>query len=225
MSDPTVAATAESVSIGEAGSGTRDADFRSRATVTWSPQTLDEARRAVWSERDWEGGIAHCLPHLTSMPEDGTLLDLGCGVGRLAIPMARSRPDATVLAVDTSPEMIRYLEQTPDLPPNLVPLCVTYDGVGTLDGIGRLGGAWSVLTFQHLSGNDQWYYLLDLSHHLPPGAPLVLQHVTDCEAGPLSNPVPEAHMRYWWQVNGLEIVSYETDDRFPTWRWVKGRKR
>lgn len=189
--------------------------------MTWAPETMAQARWAVWASDDWDAGVGHCLARLRPLPHEGTLLDLGAGVGRLAIPVAVSRPLAKVLALDSSPQMIGHLESQAELPDNLVAVRAT---ISTLD-VEGLAGAWSVLCFQHLSLRRQRLTLSALAARLAPGAVVVVQYVTDCDWGPLSNPVEPPLMERWWARAGLVVDSHDTDSVYPTWRWITGRRQ
>lgn len=46
------------------------------------------------------------------LPEGGTLLDLGCGSGRLLARLARSRPDARIIGLDLSDPMLQTGRRT-----------------------------------------------------------------------------------------------------------------
>lgn len=63
--------------------------------------------RSVSDEAYWESGRAQALEAAIWIPEGGTVLDFGCGDGRLSIPLATMGYD--VVAVDASPEMLARL--------------------------------------------------------------------------------------------------------------------
>jgi 16S rRNA (guanine1207-N2)-methyltransferase len=58
--------------------------------------------RGVFGYRQVDAGSKLLLLKAPLPPPRGTLLDLGCGVGTLAIPMARRSPEAVVWAVDVN---------------------------------------------------------------------------------------------------------------------------
>lgn len=46
-----------------------------------------------------------------NLPENGVLLDLGCNIGAIAIPLCKRRKDITVIGVEASPFVYSYLEK------------------------------------------------------------------------------------------------------------------
>ncbi len=58
--------------------------------------------RGVFSLRGLDPGTAVLLGEIPPPPPDGTLLDLGCGHGVIAIAVARRAPAARVIAVDVN---------------------------------------------------------------------------------------------------------------------------
>ena len=58
--------------------------------------------RGVFGYAQIDAGSKLLLLRAPAPPHIGNLLDLGCGVGTLAIPLARRAPDATVWAVDVN---------------------------------------------------------------------------------------------------------------------------
>lgn len=61
-----------------------------------------ETDRGVFSNGRLDTGTAVLLSEAGALPEDGELLDLGCGAGPLALTMARRQPGSTVWAVDVN---------------------------------------------------------------------------------------------------------------------------
>ncbi|CAN5684375.1 MAG: class I SAM-dependent methyltransferase [Ilumatobacteraceae bacterium] len=67
--------------------------------------------RGVFSHGRVDTGAALLLREAPALPAAGTLLDLGCGAGPIALAMARRVPDATVWAIDVN-ERARALTAT-----------------------------------------------------------------------------------------------------------------
>lgn len=179
----------------------------------WDTDTYDEAWRRVWAQ---EGdGVDHCLAMLDAVPDRGTVIDVGCGVGRLAVPFADAHPDVTVWAVDVSPTMLEFMPARPNVTP------VLCDGRSLPSRIAprSLDGAWSVLTFQHVPPAVQHAYLAYLGARLRPGGVAVVQFVPDGEPGPLNHPVDERTVVEWVERAGLD-ARIVADPEWPTWRWL-----
>jgi cyclopropane fatty-acyl-phospholipid synthase-like methyltransferase len=191
----------------------------------WDDQAadLDAARWAAWAEPDEAAATLRHLVQLDAMPTHGQLLDLGCGWGRLAIPMGKAQPATVVWAVDASNRMLGHLSHAAEAwgADNVRPLLC--DGHRLPEQLPHLAGAWSVLMFQHVPADQQRSYLGQLADLLRPAAPLVVQFVTDTEQGPLSNPVEPDTMAAWATEVDL-LAEVRTDPRQPTWRWLHARK-
>ena len=50
----------------------------------------------------------------TAAPENGTVLDLGCGPGTVALRVAKARPDLRVSGVDPYREMVEHARNRAD---------------------------------------------------------------------------------------------------------------
>lgn len=66
-----------------------------------------EAESGVFSQHGLDKGTAVLLHHMDrfghpSLPPAGTILDLGCGSGPIALTLASHHPDCTVVAVDVN---------------------------------------------------------------------------------------------------------------------------
>jgi FkbM family methyltransferase len=45
------------------------------------------------------------------LPKGGTLIDVGANIGALAIPIAKERPDASIICIEADPELHRLLQE------------------------------------------------------------------------------------------------------------------
>lgn len=77
--------------------------------------------RALSEEAYWDSGLTQAVELGRVLPRDGTILDFGCGDGRVAIPLHAL--GFNVIGVDSSPNMIQALRaRDPNLP------CLVSDG-------------------------------------------------------------------------------------------------
>lgn len=189
----------------------------------WDSQatTIDAARTAAWAEPAEEEATASHLRRLDAVPMEGHLLDLGCGWGRLAIPMARSRPRSTVWAVDVSGRMLDHLRTESAGVTNLHPM--HGDGVSLPPSLPMLAGAWSMLTFQHIPVDQLETYLRAIGRRLRPGGVFVAQLVWQTEPGPLSHPAEPSDLLPVCAQEGM-TVEWGADRDYPTWWWLSARK-
>lgn len=173
---------------------------------------------AVWAEDDYEAGIAHCLPRVLAAIENtphGPLLDLGCGIGRLTIPVSLidSRP---VVGVDISTRMLE--EARRDAAAARAP--ATF-----VRGDGRhlpreCAAGWSVLMFQHIPHTAQRGYLREIGSHLEPGGRFLLQAALGPSCQPLAYEHADESALIGWALDaGLEVTDIDTDSRYP-WVWL-----
>lgn len=72
------------------------------------PVKINPMREHVSEDAYWESGHQQAELVAQYVPEGGTVLDFGCGDGRIAIPLAKL--GRHVHAVDAAPEMIERLE-------------------------------------------------------------------------------------------------------------------
>lgn len=181
----------------------------------WAQATRDEAERACWAEDEWEAGVAECLDHVAPVlnragKAGGTILDLGCGVGRLLHPLADRWPEAALVGFDTSPAMLAWAQE--GARPNERFLSEWHPG--------PLDGAYSVLVFQHLPRPEQEAYVKLLGEALKPGALFVLQFVAEGDEGPLSYPAGVEEVFAWCERASLRATSVASGAKHPTWRWL-----
>jgi trans-aconitate methyltransferase len=121
------------------------------------------------------------------VPETGCVLDLGCGIGRLTIPVAQARPQATVFGLDVSDAMLDRARLTRPLPQNV--LFVKGDGV-RLPELPPLAAAFSVTVFQHLPEEVVEMYISQVALKLVPGGVFFFQFVDGDYSGFLSHAIP-----------------------------------
>jgi SAM-dependent methyltransferase len=193
-------------------------------TLTWDEQALVDADRAVWS--DPGDGVTESLEWIGALPA-GRVLDLGCGVGRVAIPYAEAHPSSTVVGADSSAEMIRLANARRGSCRNV--LFRQVDGAD-LEGLGRFGGAWSMLVFQHLEPRVAAGYVMQLGQRVRAGGVFRLQFV-DAEltgpddVGPLSRPHQRRLVCSWLESAGFDVTDVAVGGMRETWTWVTGVRR
>jgi len=154
------------------------------------------------------------------MPHQGTILDLGCGIGRMAFPMATLRPEAKVIGLDISEAMLE-LARKPFLPENLT--LVKGDGVHLPEDC-PLDAAYSVAVMQHLPAEVVKGYLQQMARKLVSGGVFVFQFVRGDYQFFLSQAIPIDTMRQWVTEAGLNIAETNIDYPYENWVWMVVRK-
>lgn len=182
--------------------------------MLWHHADLASSDRAAWDEDDWDEGVEHCLSHILPAGGVGPVLDIGCGPARLLAPMITLFPMVEFIGLDVSEAMLDHARTRVDV--ELIH--------GSVEDVpAELGGAYSVVTFQHLPVDLQVEYVVAVGAALTPSGTFVLQWVADGDSGPLSNPVPVPRMIEWVSAAGL-TVEVGKDSRFPTWAWAVATK-
>lgn len=166
-----------------------------------------------------QAGLMRTLPYLPSAP---TVLDLGCGNGRLARWLAGQRPGATYVGLDASAGLLAAAGQTirglAGVRAHLVMADVTRpEWMAALPPISAVGGPFDAI------------YVLALLHHLPG---FELRAAVLRQAGRLLAPGGALIITYWqfldeprwqervlpWETVGLTAGDVETGDALLDWR-------
>lgn len=178
----------------------------------------------------WEAGIEACLaqviPALTpALRKEGTILDLGCGIGRLTLPLAEAFPECSFVGVDIAPRMIALARAGAKERRVRNVRFITGDGRTLPKMLPRLHGAFSVLTLQHLPAEAQEGYIRAIAGKLEPGGVIRLQFVTSEVDHFLSHGVSPDTAWRWCEVAGLTVESVELEAVDESWGWITAVKR
>ncbi len=130
------------------------------------------------------------------------VLDLGCGPGRLLIPLRVRYPETNFVGLDISPNMIAGCPGVILGNGHTIPI--------------RVDAAYSVNLFQHLEVWDQATYLAEVKHHVD--GPFRFQFVTAGEEGPFSHPMSIDRMIELVGAAGLEVTW--VDEGAVEWEWA-----
>jgi len=149
---------------------------------------------------------------------DGDLLDLGCGPGRLAVPVSE-RLRRRVWAVDVSPNMLAQINPAAEL---VWP--VLGDGRAIPDAVQNIAMAWSVLMFQHVGLDVQIAYTAQVRNRLLPGGVFVAQVVTFGPVHDFSHPVAAWQAVAYGEMAGMDLVWAQRDPVVREWTWLAWRK-
>jgi ubiquinone/menaquinone biosynthesis C-methylase UbiE len=135
----------------------------------WLPRSEAQARRLILNDDDPEAfdrsgreAATRLAPLITP---DATVLDLGCGIGRVALhvaPLCR-----TLWAVDASPLMLRYARRRLERAPN-VRLARSRGTTVPEVPSGSVDLVYSLLTLQHLEREDAFLLLREIHRMLRP---------------------------------------------------------
>jgi ubiquinone/menaquinone biosynthesis C-methylase UbiE len=167
----------------------------------------DPAMALTMRERAWRPALRDRV--LASVPEGGTIVEVGAGTGRLAIGFATSRPDVEVIAVDGDPELLELVDANP--------------GAERIDW--RLGLAGQVplpdasadavvmsLLLHHLAPDAKRAALADAHRLLRPSGRL---HVADW--GRPRDPIARLGFRFTQALDGIANTRDHGAGRLPTY--------
>lgn len=195
-------------------------------SAAWDAQarTLADACRATGADQPEMTAV--CLDWIQcwipSSLEPLRCLEIGCGIGRLTFPMARSMPRATVLGLDASPKMLEYARAARgDANVRFMQSC----GPGAY-GFGQdlYDAAWSVLTFQHLAPERAKEYVVAVGRALRQGGRFVFQFVEGEERQPLSNHFPLDEVCGWLGESRLRPIDSARGVGHELWTWIAAER-
>ena len=195
----------------------------------WDDQAaagIEAARHAVWSEPDYGEGTAECIAAVVDGLGDvmrdpimGEVIDIGCGIGRLLVPLAVLFPRTDFIGIDISRPMLDHASSLlgREKVTNVALICGDVREVMFMD---DLAGFYSVVTFQHLAAEMQHRYISVLAQSLGSGGVGRFQWVSDADPGPRSNPVSEPVMTGWCESAGLTVSAIDTGLVRQGWSWL-----
>lgn len=174
-----------------------------------------------------KGAVAHLamiVPRIADRFGSGLFFDLGCGVGRLTMPMAHLIiGSGTLIGFDISANMLFRFRQRQRL---RGPLCssVLCDGrtIPAIDGVYSAG--YSVTMFQHIPPEAIIGYLEEVYRILKPGGIFVFQFVEGSERAPFMYQYDKHAMIGWCLSAGFTITGSRRDPNQYNWRWLTVRK-
>ena len=143
----------------------------------------------------------------------GTVVEIGCGPGRVTEELARRHPQLCVVGVDSSVDMLQWAPAGP----------VTYmlgDGE-TLPLDGPVDAIYSHLVFQHLPPARVQGYLREMCRVLRPRGRWLVQFVRGNEHHAMDHRYPVRVMADWAHEAGLQVQIVESHV-YPEWVWMKG---
>ncbi len=150
-----------------------------------SPEQVDPTIAAILANLDY----VHTYAGGRTLNLTPSVMEIGCGPGRLLEPFARANPGSHFYGVDVSPVML-------DLwPADRRPTNVTLGPVGMGDGCESIDFVYSVEVFQHLDRDEKARCLDRIRGMLSPMGVAVVQYVVgDWSETAWDHPASEALM-------------------------------
>jgi SAM-dependent methyltransferase len=142
----------------------------------------DEAmKHAIGGGFDEVGAIELALLRRYGLPQDGHLVDVGCGSGRLAGPLA-GWLKGTYLGIDLVPDLVAHARKVAGRPDWRFEV-IDHIGIPEADGRADMVCFFSVLT--HLLHEQSYWYLEEARRVLKPGGRIVFSFLEFREPGHL----------------------------------------
>lgn len=147
-----------------------------------------------------------------ALPEDPqSILEIGCGFGRLASLVAQQYPDAIVTGLDINPDILDHGLQG-----------VTYVCGDSLWAVPKQDAIYSVALFQHLPDAEKAAYIAQAAERLNPGGVLRIQFIEGVRDNFNDHWVSLEQMQRWFTDSGFTAVSHERGLAHPQWTWMTG---
>lgn len=115
---------------------------------------------------------------LSFLPEKGTLLDVGCGIGNLVWEVGRKRPKLQILGIDLDPGLIRLAERFHSLP-NVSYRCLPLENIDS-----RFDCVSFVDVFHHVPDREKSALLFSAQRRLNPQGYIFVKDVTSSAEDP-----------------------------------------
>lgn len=149
----------------------------------------------------------------------GTVLDLGCGPGRLGHTLARRHPEAKIYGLDISATMLEMSRK--NAPDTWVPYLA--DGVSIPDR--EFDAVYCVTVFQHLEHALCVKYIEQIWERLAPGGDLMFTYAIGNEDTFLSHQTSTDLVFTWLDNAGFNTYAeLITPEAHPNWNWMVARK-
>ena len=137
---------------------------------------------AIGGGFDAVGAIEAAILRHYGLPQAGHLVDVGCGSGRLAKPMA-AWLQGTYLGIDLVPDLVAHARKIAARPDWRFQV-IDHIGIPEADGAADMVCFFSVLT--HLLHEQSYWYLEEARRVLKPGGKIVFSFLEFREPGHLS---------------------------------------
>lgn len=193
-------------------------------------EQLASARHQCWAdEEDWNRSVAWHLGEILRdilINEENCLnvLDLGCGVGRLLLPIAKLlNGNGTAVGIDISWNMLDHAEKI------FLENGIYNYNLEVSDGRHipayskpkiKFSLIYSVSMFQHIPPDAVLSYIRQSKSLLTPDGVLRFQYVAGEETAPLLYQFNDLSVVQWCYKSGFKHVHMAQDPYQFNWRWV-----
>lgn len=148
----------------------------------------------------------------------GTVLDIGCGPGRLGHELSRRYPHVSFFGIDVAETMVELSWE--GAPRNWTAETTNGEYVPSRE----YSAAYSVTVFQHLPHDTVRSYIEQVHTHLIPGGHFLTTYAVGDEDTFLSHQTSHEQIVGWLVDSGFTTVRLDTPSSHPNWNWVLGIK-
>lgn len=154
------------------------------------------------------------------IPEKGgSILDIGCGIGRLTRPINNYFKTSKVFGIDINQKFIDYAVSMSDTDnDSSSPIYMLADN---LSGFENLDAIFSVLVFQHINNEAKAEYIKQASISLRQGGILLFQYVEGTHSSRAMYDAEIVDIRKWCEQANLVVVNESCDRLAPRWTWIE----
>ena len=163
--------------------------------------------------------LEDCLDAIVNSLLAGSILEIGCGIGRLTEAIANNAPACQLHGIDISPEMLALTPKPTKVKYNLC------DGIKIPYADESFDSVYSMLTFQHIDDTAMQCYIKEVHRVLKDNGVFRFQFVEGSEHNGLvdhNHQYPD--VKLWLQDNGLEVAKFEPGLIHPQWAWITAVK-
>lgn len=152
------------------------------------------------------------------------ILDLGCGLGRLAQATQDRYLNATVYGVDISPELLELARKVGEQEIKQ-PIYLECDGRSLPDELPNdLDYAYSMVVFQHIPNDAKAAYLKAVYDHLKVGGVFRFQTVEGDEQSDWNHHVGQKQIIDMCEAAGFEVQAVDAKLMMQNWIWITAVK-
>jgi len=161
--------------------------------------------------------LVDCLDAIVNSLIATSILEIGCGIGRLTTAIAEGAPACQLHGIDISEKMLQLAPESSVK----YKLC---NGHTIPYPAESFESVYSMLTFQHIDDENMKEYIAETYRVLKDNGVFRFQYVEGEHNGFVDHNHNENDVTNWLKNAGFEIASVDKGLIHPQWTWVTGVK-